>query len=100
MHQSEGEITIKLQLRIAGEELIVIGSRAKPRSVTKSAVPVDVIRAEDFTSQGSADLANQLRTVVPSFNVSIQPISNGEAAPMSSPRRKAASITTGRPMVP
>ena len=25
---------------------------------------------------------------------------NGEAAPMSSPRRKAASITTGRPMVP
>ena len=25
---------------------------------------------------------------------------NGEAAPMSSPRRKTASITTGRPMVP
>ena len=53
VHQSEGEITIKLQLRIAGEELIVVGSRAKPRSVTKSAVPVDVIRAEDFTGQGT-----------------------------------------------
>ena len=76
VHQSEGEITIKLQLRIAGEELIVVGSRAKPRSVTKSAVPVDVIRTEDFTSQGSTDLANQLRAVVPSFNVSIQPISD------------------------
>ena len=39
-------------------------------------MPVDVIRTEDFTSQGSTDLANQLRTVVPSFNVSIQPISD------------------------
>ena len=76
VHQSEGEITIKLQLRIAGEELIVVGSRAKPRSVTESTVPVDVIRTEDFTSQGSSDLANQLRTVVPSFSVSIQPISD------------------------
>ena len=76
VHQSEGEITIKLQLRIAGEELIVVGSRAKPRSVTESTVPVDVIRAEDFASQGSTDLANQLRAVVPSFNVSIQPISD------------------------
>ena len=56
--------------------LVVVGSRAKPRSVTKSAVPVDVIRAVDFTSQGSTDLANQLRAVVPSFNVSIQPISD------------------------
>ena len=44
------------------------------RSVTKSAVPV--LRTEDFTSQGSTDLANQLRAVVPSFNVSIQPISD------------------------
>ena len=39
-------------------------------------MPVDVIRTEDFTSQGSTDLANQLRTVVPSFSVSIQPISD------------------------
>ena len=37
---------------------------------------VDVIRGEDFASQGSADLANQLRAVVLSFNVSIQPISD------------------------
>ena len=60
----------------AVDTLVVVGSRAEPRSATKSAVPVDVIRTEDFTNQGSADLANQLRTVVPSFNVSIQPISD------------------------
>ena len=65
-----------LEISAADTTLVVVGSRAKPRSVTKSAVPVDVIRAEDFTSQGSPDLANQLRAVVPSFNVSIQPISD------------------------
>ena len=65
-----------LEISAVDTTLVVVGSRAKPRSVTKSAVPVDVIRAEDFTSQGSTDLANQLRAVVPSFNVSIQPISD------------------------
>ena len=56
--------------------LVVVGSRAEPRSATESAVPVDVIRTEDFANQGTTDLANQLRTVVPSFNISIQPISD------------------------
>ena len=56
--------------------LVVVGSRAEPRSAIESAVPVDVIRTEDFASQGSTDLAGQLRTVVPSFNVNIQPISD------------------------
>ncbi len=65
-----------LEISAVDTTLVVVGSRAKPRSVTKSAVPVDVIRAEDFISQGSTDLANQLRAVVPSFNVSIQPISD------------------------
>ena len=65
-----------LEISAVDTTLVVVGSRAKPRSVTKSAVPVDVLRAVDFTSQGSTDLANQLRAVVPSFNVSIQPISD------------------------
>ena len=56
--------------------LIVVGSRAQPRSVTESPVPVDVISAEEFASQGSSDLSTQLRTVVPSFNINIQPISD------------------------
>ena len=58
------------------ERIVVVGTRAQPRSVTESPVPVDVIRAEDFAAQGSTDLANQLRTVVPSFNVGVQPISD------------------------
>ena len=55
---------------------IVVGTRAEPRSVTESPVPVDVIPTQDFVAQGTTDLANQLRTVVPSFNINIQPISD------------------------
>ena len=56
--------------------LVVVGSRAEPRSAIESAVPVDVIRTEDFVAQGRTDLSEQLRTVVPSFNINIQPISD------------------------
>ena len=70
------QMNFTLEISAVDTTLVVVGSRAKPRSVTKSAVPVDVIRAEDFTRQGSTDLANQLRAVVPSFSVSIQPISD------------------------
>ena len=58
------------------ETVAVVGTRAEPRSITASPVPVDVIRAQDFVSQGDMDLTNQLRTVVPSFNVNTQPISD------------------------
>ena len=69
--------TVDVEMAVGLQErVVVVGTRAQPRSVTESPVPVDVIRTEDFISQGSTDLANQLRTVVPSFNVSIQPISD------------------------
>ena len=58
------------------EELVVIGSRAKPRSVAESAVPVDVVSSAEIGKQGEADLQNLVRTVVPSFNVNTQPISD------------------------
>ena len=69
--------TVDVEMEIGLEErVVVVGTRAQPRSVTESPVPVDVIRTEEFMAQGTTDLANQLRTVVPSFNVSIQPISD------------------------
>ena len=58
------------------EQVVVVGSRARPRSVTESTVPVDVIPTRDFAAQGDSDLTNQLRTIVPSFNVATQPISD------------------------
>ena len=56
--------------------LVAVGSRAKPRTVTESPVPVDVIRTGEIVNQGDTDFANLIRNVVPSFNVNIQPISD------------------------
>ena len=57
------------------EEQVVTGAR-QPRSVTNSAVPVDVVRGEDFVKQGGTDLPDLLRNIAPSFNVNTQPISD------------------------
>ena len=57
-------------------ETVVVGSRAQPRTVTASPVPVDVLSTADLTNQGTLNLQDQLRTVVPSFNVNTQPISD------------------------
>ncbi len=56
------------------EETVVVGTRARPRSATASAVPVDVLSSTDLLRQGAGDLKEQLRTVVPSFNTNTQPI--------------------------
>jgi iron complex outermembrane receptor protein len=58
------------------EETVVVGSRAQPRTVTASPVPVDVLSTADITRQGAVNLQDQLRTVIPSFNVNMQPISD------------------------
>ncbi len=65
-----------LAVAAVSETVVVVGTRGKPRSVIESTVPVDVIPTVDLTSQGSRDLMTQLRTVIPSFNVSTQPISD------------------------
>ena len=66
----------EVRVLLAGftEETVVVGSRAEARSVTSSAVPVDVLSATDLLSQGSGDLKDTLRTVIPSFAVNTQPI--------------------------
>ena len=58
------------------ESLVVVGTRSQPRSVLESAVPVDIVSKDDFVKQGGADLTNLLRTLVPSFNINTQPISD------------------------
>ena len=70
-------VLLDVEMAIGLEELVVVvGSRARPRSVTESTVPVDVISTREFAALGDADLTNQLRAIVPSFNVATQPISD------------------------
>jgi iron complex outermembrane receptor protein len=58
------------------EEIVTTGTRRAARSVTDSAVPIDVIGGEDFISQGNTDMDALLRGAIPSYNVNAQPISD------------------------
>ena len=59
------------------EEVIVTGARGRPRTVADSPVPVDVFSAADIEAISHTDTNNILQTLVPSFNVARQPISDG-----------------------
>lgn len=67
--QEEEAATAELEI----EEVVVVGTRAQPRSVTASAVPVDVISSEAFDTQAGSDMSNLIRSVVPSFHMSDNP---------------------------
>ena len=65
------------QAEVVIEEVVVTGVRGKPRSVMDSAVPVDVIGADELESVSYSDTHDILQSLVPSYNVGRQPISDG-----------------------
>ena len=74
--EMESSETTPEQEVITLEGVVVVGTRAKPRSVLESAVPIDVLPSDDFAKQGSRDLPDLLRNLVPSYNVNAQPIAD------------------------
>lgn len=56
------------------EVVSVLGTRSTARSATDSAVPIDIINAEELRNQGATDVLDTLKVLVPSFNVSTIPI--------------------------
>ena len=68
-------VALDVVLSVRLEEQVIVGSRAQPRSVTESPVPIDAIPFRDVISQGATTLDYQLRNLVPSFNVAAHPIS-------------------------
>jgi len=58
------------------DEIISTGTRRKARSAADTPAPVDVISGAEFTNNASSDIGDLLRTVVPSYNVNAQPISD------------------------
>lgn len=58
------------------DEIVVTGTRRDARSAADTPAPIDVISGDDFTNQGDVDVSNLLRTLVPSYNVNSQPISD------------------------
>lgn len=61
----------------AGDAIVVIGSRGKPRTVTDSPVAVDSLNADLIANTGATDTARILQELVPSFNVSTSSVSDG-----------------------
>ncbi len=64
------------QDNIVMDEIVSLGTRSKGRSVKDSPAPVDVISGTDFENQSATDVSSMLRNLVPSYNVSAQPISD------------------------
>ncbi|MYG36172.1 MAG: TonB-dependent receptor, partial [Gemmatimonadetes bacterium] len=72
-------VSLDISLGVAAfelNELVVVGSRTRPRTVTESMVPVDVIPVSEISRQAETNIDSLLRNVVPSYNVNIQPISD------------------------
>ena len=60
----------------APEQIVIVGSRRVMRSALDSPTPVDMIEASEFNQQAPTDMDRLLRSLVPSFNVNPQPISD------------------------
>lgn len=58
------------------EKIAVVGTRAAPRSIADSPVPVDIIGGDELMKSGSSDMLNMLTTTIPSLNVQTTPISD------------------------
>ena len=58
------------------EKIAVVGSRAAPRSVAESPVPIDIIGGDELAKSGNTDMLEILKGAVPSLNVHYNPISD------------------------
>ncbi|MDD9888837.1 MAG: TonB-dependent receptor [Gammaproteobacteria bacterium] len=59
------------------EEIVITGARGRPRTVADSPVPIDVFNEDDLRSISYTDTNDILKTLVPSFTLGRQPISDG-----------------------
>ncbi len=58
------------------EKIAVVGTRAAPRSINDSPVPIDIIGAEEIQKAGNTDMLEILKGSIPSLNVHSNPISD------------------------
>lgn len=82
----EVDITGKNEIVVALEEaaaqlddVVVVGSRGKPRTSFDSPVPVDNLKLAELQSTGKGVLDQQLMFKVPSYNATEQPVSDAGA---------------------
>jgi len=59
------------------EEIVTTGVRGRPRTAVDSAVPVDTFNADQIEAVSHTDTVDIMQTLVPSYNVAREPISDG-----------------------
>lgn len=74
-----GKLSIVLAEGTALDEVVVTGTRGKPRTILGSAVPIDNINAADLQASGQNSVEQMLNYKVPSYNSSNQTISDATA---------------------
>ncbi|MEO9803627.1 MAG: TonB-dependent receptor [Reichenbachiella sp.] len=71
-------VTIEENVELLNE-LVVVGTRSRPRSSIDTAVPVDILDAKDLTSTGQNSFDKALTYRVPSFNSVQTPVNDATA---------------------
>jgi len=61
---------------VGSDEIVITGTRRTDRTVTNSASPIDVIGAQELTTQPTTNLLDTIKNIVPSFYVGSNSISD------------------------
>lgn len=72
-------VTIKLEEGLSLDQVVVTGTRGKPRTILNSAVPIDNINAADLRVSGQKSVDQMINYKIPSYNSSNQAISDATA---------------------
>jgi len=75
--QSAPETTADDQPATRNDIIVITGTRTEGRSITDSPVPVDVLTSEAIAEVSFTDTHDVLKTLVPSYTIARQPISDG-----------------------
>lgn len=75
-----GQAAIGADMPAAGAETIIVtGTRRDNRTVTQSAIPIDVFTSQDLLRQGTSDTNSLFQNVIPSFSVPQSAVSGGSS---------------------
>ncbi|PHZ84701.1 hypothetical protein CRD36_10465 [Paremcibacter congregatus] len=59
------------------DEIITIGTRRSGRTITDSAIPIDILQPDMVTETGYVDMTDAFRTLIPSFNAKRLSLNDG-----------------------
>ena len=76
---SADPIMVRMTAGLMIDEMVVIGSRGRARTIIDSAVPIDNINAADLQSTGQRNIDQMINFRVPSYNSTNQTISDATA---------------------